>query len=61
MPLNPDALVEAATVTAHRVWWMFTNPLFWLLPVAGILLARRSAKEHDAAERERIAERIRNR
>ncbi len=58
---DPETVLTAIKTTGERVWWMFTNPLFWLLPVAAIWLARRAAREHDAAERERNLERIRKR
>ena len=61
MPIDPDAVIEAVKVTAERSWWVFSNPLFWLLPIASIWLAKRADREHAAKERERIAERSRAR
>ncbi len=59
MPIDPDAVIEAVKVTAERSWWVFSNPLFWLLPIASIWLAKRADREHVVNERKRIAERSR--
>ncbi len=53
-------IIEAVKITAERAWWAFSNPLFWLLPIASIWLACRGDRDHAAKERERIAERVRN-